>query len=41
MILNYYILTNNINVDKNKISEESNVSIVTIHKITNILLSII
>jgi len=40
-LVNYYILTNNINVDKNKISEESNVSIVTIHKITNILLSII
>jgi transcription initiation factor TFIIIB Brf1 subunit/transcription initiation factor TFIIB len=40
-LVNYYVLTNKLNVDKNKISDESNVSIVTIHKITNILLSII
>ena len=40
-IINYYILANNINIDKNTISKESNVSVVTIQKNTNILISCI
>ena len=40
-IINYYCYSNNLNVDKNIISEKSNVSIVTIQKITNILSSFI
>ena len=38
-IIYYYIITNNISIDKNLISEKSNVSVVTIQKITNILVS--
>ena len=40
-MINYYILTNNLDIDKNTISESSGVSIVTIQKITNILISLI
>ena len=40
-IINYYILANNIDIDKNTISKESNVSVVTIQKNTNILISCI
>jgi transcription initiation factor TFIIIB Brf1 subunit/transcription initiation factor TFIIB len=40
-IVNYYIITNNLDIDKNTISEYSGVSVVTIQKITNILISII
>ena len=40
-IVNYYIITNNLDIDKNTISESSGVSVVTIQKITNILISII
>jgi len=36
----YYIYINNINITKKKISVENNISIVTIQKITNILLNI-
>ena len=36
----YYIYKNNINITKKKISEETNISIVTIQKIVNILLKI-
>ena len=40
-IVNYYVLTNSMKIDKNIISESSGVSVVTIQKITNILTSII
>ena len=40
-IINYYILSNNLDIDKNTISKESNVSVVTIQKNTNILISCI
>ncbi len=36
-VINTYIISNNIKIDKNIISKSSNVSIVTIQKITNIL----
>ncbi len=40
-VINYYILSNQINIDKTIISEKSNVSIVTIQKITNMIISIL
>ena len=40
-IINYYCIANQLNIDKNIISEKSNVSVVTIQKITNLLISII
>lgn len=40
-IINFYSITNNIDLDKSIISKESSVSIVTIQKITNILISIV
>ena len=40
-IINFYAITNNIDLDKAIISKQSSVSIVTIHKITNILISIV
>ncbi len=39
-VINYYILINKLNIDKNIISEKSGVSIVTIQKITNLLVNI-
>ena len=40
-IINFYVITNNIELDKSIISEHSSVSVVTIQKITNILISIV
>jgi len=40
-IINFYAITNNIELDKSTISEHSSVSVVTIQKITNILISIV
>jgi len=40
-IINYYVLYNNLKIDKQTISKESNVSVVTIQKNTNILASCI
>lgn len=40
-IINFYVITNNIELDKSIISENSSVSVVTIQKITNILISIV
>lgn len=39
-IINYYILINKLDVDKKTISDKSNVSVVTIQKITNMIVSI-
>lgn len=39
-ITNYYVIKNNIKIDKHIISEQSGVSVVTIQKITNILLTL-
>jgi len=38
-IINYYVLSNKLDIDKNDISKNSDVSVVTIQKITNILIS--
>ena len=37
----YYIISNNIDIDKNTISQKTNVSVVTIQKITNTIISIL